>query len=364
MGDNIAHVHSTRRAVELLLQRNLYSFSEGSIVGKGMFYKKGHRVKNWKNRSWVVNDFSTAREMPDDRQGQFRYYKPQEAADYDRDTSRDTVSNMLGLNSDQKTIKLEAVYFEKGPAQNIKDSECIYQNTAFPLNVTFTNKDDSLINTIAFQKEETFKYELVFAYKDMAEDFIRSLYQASKRTPNLSKFIDDNKLNRRNILRSPRLTFEPSFQTSLGCLKLAPYCVYPDCIGWGSYCACCCAEMYSQGGLVFDLIQPISQQGHLAAPIFAQCCVMESIVCECRMIRACVCKTEQQVCCVDLRFAFPTDADVPLELGLCGCKLCGAKPRGVISSELMPLTGGSDEIPKETLTDEVRNMIGGNQMHL
>ena len=91
-----------------------------------MFYKKGHRVKNWKNRSWVVNDFSTAREMvsitkfntqimthhthfyiitgifftclqPDDRQGQFRYYKPQEAADYDRDTSRDTVSNMLGL---------------------------------------------------------------------------------------------------------------------------------------------------------------------------------------------------------------------------------------------------------------------------
>ena len=34
MGDDVRHVHSTRRATELLLQRNLYSFSEGSVIGK------------------------------------------------------------------------------------------------------------------------------------------------------------------------------------------------------------------------------------------------------------------------------------------------------------------------------------------
>ena len=198
----------------------------------------------------------------------------------------------------------------------------------------------------------------------MAENFIRAVYQAAKRTPNLLKFIDENQLNRRNVLRSPRLTFQPSFQTSFGCIKLAPYCTFPDCVGWGSYCACCCAELYTQGGLVFDLVQPISQQGHLAAPIFAQCCVIESIVCECRMIRSFVCKTEQQVCCVDLRFALPTDPDVPFELGVCGCRCCGANPRGAISSELMPLTGESTDIPKEIIVDEARNFIGGNEMHL
>ena len=261
------------------------------------------------------------------------------------------------MNTDQKTIKLEAVYFERGPDKNIKDSECIYQSTAFALNVTFTNKDDSLINTVAGQKEEIFKYELVFAYKDWAEDFIRALYQAAKRTPNLSEFIDKNNLNRRNVLRSPRLTFEPSAQTSLGCIKLAPNCAWPDCVGWGSYCACMCAEMYTQGGLVFDLQQPVSQQGHLAAPIYAQCCVMEAIVCECRMIRACVCKTEQQVCCVDLRLAFPTDPDVPFELGVCGLKCCGAQPRATVSSELMPLTGGDKAIPHETFVDKARNAM-------
>merc|ERR1719456_1086760 len=120
-----------------------------------MFYKKGHLVSNWKNRSWVVNDFSTSREMPQDRQGQFRYYKPQEASDYDRDTSRDYLSNALGMSSDQKTIKLETVFFNKGPDKNVKDCETIYQNSAFPLNVTFTNKDEGLLNTIAMQKVET-----------------------------------------------------------------------------------------------------------------------------------------------------------------------------------------------------------------
>ena len=217
------------------------------------------------------------------------------------------------------------------------------------------------MNTIARQKGETFKYELVFAYKDMAEDFIRALYQASKRTPNLLEFIENHQLNHRNVLRTPRLTFQPFAQTSLGCIKLAPYLKWPDCVGWGSYCACLCAEMYTQGGLVFDLIQPVSQQGHLAAPIYAQCCVMETIVCECRMIRSCVCKTEQQVCCVDLRFAFPTDPDVPFELGILGCKFCGNYPRDSISSELVPLTG---DVPKETFVDKTRNAIGGNQLHV
>ena len=274
------------------------------------------------------------------------------------------VTNALGLNSDQKTIKLETVFFERGPQKNITDSECIYQKTAFALNVTFSNKDDSVLNAVAGQKEERFMYELVFAYKDMAEDFIRSLYQASKRTPNLSDFIEKNGLNRRNVLRTPRLTFDPSAQTSLGCIKLAPNCNWPDNVGWGSYCVCLCAEMYSQGGLVFDMVQPVSQQGHLAAPIYAQCCVMETIVCECRMVRACVCKTEQQVCCVDLRFALPTDPDVPFNIGICGLKLCGAEPRATVSSELIPLTGGSKAIPKQTMMDRARAAMGGNNIEI
>jgi len=251
------------------------------------------------------------------------------------------------------------VFFNKGPDKNVKDCETIYQNSAFPLNVTFTNKDEGLLNTVAMQKVETFEYELVFVSRDVAEDFIRSLYQAAKRTPNLLEFLEKNNLNKRNVLRSPRLGFDPVAQTSLGCIKLAPNCQFPDCVGWGSYCICLCAEMYTQGGLVFDMETPINQQGHLAAPIYAQCCVMESIVCECRMVRSCVCKTEQQVCCVDLRFAFPTDYDVPCELGICGMKLFGLTPRDSLDSELLPLKG-SNKTPTQTGMDTFRNAVGGH----
>ena len=57
-------------APEYLIKLNVYS--------KGMFYKKGHLVRSWKNRSWVVNDFSSNNDMPEHRDGRFRYYKPQE----------------------------------------------------------------------------------------------------------------------------------------------------------------------------------------------------------------------------------------------------------------------------------------------
>lgn len=348
--------HSTARAVDSLLMRNLYSFDEGNVIGKGMFYKKGHNVRNWKNRSWVINDFNNNRATPEMRDGRFRYFKPQEATGYDRDTSKDYVANLIGLNSDQKTIFLENVFFEKGDSKHIRECGAIRPETAYPLKVTFSNKDESFLN-LGQQSKDTWVYELVFDFKESAEDFIRSLYQAAKRCPNLEEFIVKENLDRKSVLRSPRLTFFPHYQIALGCIKIAPNCAWPDCLGWGSYCACLCAELYTQGGLVFDMQTPVNQVGHLAAPIYAQCCVMESIVCQPRMIKECVCKMETMCCCLDLRFALPTDKSVPFEIKILGCKLCGQTPTDQVATELQPLKGG---IPQQTELDKVKAFVGGN----
>merc|ERR1711871_1522654 len=297
-------------------------------------------------------------DMPEHRDGRFRYYKPQEANDYERDTSKDYASNIIGLKSEQKTIFLENVFFEKGDPKHIKECETIRPETAYPLRVTFTNRDVTILN-LGQQSTDTMVYDLVFDFKDHAEDFIRSLYQASKRCPNLLEFMEKEGLNRKNILRAPRLGFEPEYQTSLGCAKIAPYCKIPECVGWGTYCACLCAEMYTQGGLIFDMQTPVNQIGHLAAPIYAQCCVVETPIMQCRMIKECICKFETMCCCLDLRCAIPTDDGVPFELKLCGCKLCGKSPSGIVSAELQPLKGGNN-VPQQTDLDKFKAMVGGN----
>lgn len=358
MEDRLATSRSTAKATNRLLMRSLYSFQEGNVIGKGMFYKKGHLMTSWKNRAWVINDFSTNKEEISERDGQFRYYEPQKAQNYDRDTSREHAAHLLGLNAEQKTIKLDTVYFSPGKKQNIKDCETINQRTAFALNIKLVTHDEGIVN-LNVQKEDVYEYELVFDYQLGAEDFIRALYQASKRCPNLDEFIKNNQLNRKNVLRSPRLTFEPSYQTSLGCVKIAPYCTTPDCFGWGSYCACMCCEMYSQGGLLFDMQTPISQLGHMAAPVYAQCCVLEAPICECRMIKEVMCKLESEVCCIDLRCALPTDEGVPFEIALLGCRCFGNQPDLYTLEELKPLKGGVKE-PVQTGLDKFKAMVGGN----
>jgi hypothetical protein len=277
----------------------------------------------------------------------FRYFHPQGAQGYDRDTTKDVISTTLGLNADQKTVKLDTVWFYVGDKANINACETIYKNTAFALNMTIQSQDGDLINKMADQKVDTWDVECVFDNVQEAENFVRSFYQASKRCPNLLEFIDKSGFSSKNVLRSPRLTFTPEYQTALGCCKIAPYCKVPDCIGWGSYCVCLCAEMYTQGGLLFDSQAPISQTGHLAPQIYAQCCVIEAIVCECRMVRQCQCKVEQQICCIDNRCALPTDSDVPCGLSLLGMKCCGAKIEKVIGTELEPLKGGTKSPQKK-----------------
>lgn len=358
---NLDVVHRTPVATELLLMRNLMSFQEHNIVGKGEFYKKGHLVQSWRHRAYVVNDFSANREEPSNREGSFRYFKPQGALDYDRDTSRDIVSTALGMNADQKTIKLDTCYFYKGPDSNVRECETIFKTTAFPLNITFVCKKPGVVDTIAGQKEDTFEYQLVFDYKEDAEDFIRALYQASKKCPNLRDFIKDHDMNAKNCLRLPRLTFTPDYQTALGCCKISPYFKFPDCVGWGSYCLCCCAEMYTQGGLIFDMDTPRSQTGHGSPQVYAQCCVIEAIVCECRMVRYAQCKVEQQICCIDNRFSCLPDDDVPCALALCGGQCCGSKPKFAVNPELMPLISGSKQ-PEMSGLDKARAMVGGNML--
>ena len=277
---------------------------------------------------------------------------------YDRDTSKDYVSNALGLNSDQKTVNLDTVWFYPGDKANIQECDTIFKSTAYALNIVVESNDDNLLNQVADQTVDTWELQTVFDNIPDAENFIRSIYQAAKRCPNLLEFIRDNELDERNVLRKPRLSFDPSFQTALGCCKISPYFKMPDCLGWGSYCICLCAEMYTQGGLTFNNQVPPSQRGHLAPPIFAQCCVIESIVCECRMVRACMCKVEQQICCIDNRCAFPTDNDVPCGLSLCGFKCCGNSTETIIGTELEPLKDRSK--PKKTTLDKLRETIGGN----
>lgn len=351
-------VYPSPVATELLLMRNLMSFQEHSIIGKGEFYKKGHNVKSWRHRAWVINDFSNVRDEPSKRDGKLRYFKPQGATGYDRDTSKDVVSQTLGLNSDQKTVKLDSVWFYPGKRSNIQECETIFKSTAFALNVTIESRDEDVINKIADQKVDTWELETVFDTRYDAENFIRALYQSSKKCPNLIDFLNKEGLDERNVLRKPRLTFEPTYQTALGCCKIAPFCKMPDCIGWGSYCVCLCAEMYTQGGLMFNNEVSNFQTGHLAPQIYAQCCVIEAIVCECRMVRKCMCKLEQQVCCIDNRCALPTDDDVPCALSLLGLKCCGKDTEKIIGTELEPLKDGSQ--PKKTTLDKIRETIGGN----
>ena len=102
----------------------------------------------------------------------------------------------------------------------------------------------------------------------------------------------DSRLNPRKLLMSPRLKFNPSAQTSLCCYKCAPVCNWYDCCGFGSYCTCCCCETYTQGGCVTDeVIQHNNIKGNnLGTSIFANCCLIESIICECRMIKNCAIK--------------------------------------------------------------------------
>ena len=330
-------VISTPRATEMLLTRNLVNFGEHNIVGKvrffvfsigcshdhytydfllsfplitqGMLYKKGHLNASWRRRAWVVNDFASGMaEAVDHRDGVFRYFRPQQSAGYDRDTTKDYIATALGMTNEQKTIRLDTVYFEEGPKSNIKESETIYQDSAYALNVTF-------VRTEEVSGTSTMEYQFVFESVDSAQDYIRALYQAAKRCPNLLQFIEKSRLDKKVILRSPRLGFDPHYQTSLGCFKCAPNCSWPDCAGWGSYCTCLCCEWYTQGGMIFDLRTRDSMRGHLAAPVYAQCCVMEAPVCQCRMVKTLICKHEMQVCCIDLRCALPTDDDVPFQLG-------------------------------------------------
>ena len=299
--------------------------------------------------------------QPSRRNGKLRYFKPQGATGYDRDSSRDYVSNALGLNPDQKTVNLDTVWFYEGNKANITECETMYKNTAFSLKMTVQSKDKDLLNTVVDQKVDTWDLEAVFDNIYDVENFIRSVYQAAKRCPNLLEFIEKLGLDERSILRRPRLTFEPSCQTSLLCCKIAPYCKLPDCLGWGSYCVCCCAEMYSQGGLLFSNQIPESQRGHLAPQIYAQCCVVEAVVCECRMVRKLMCKVEQQICCIDNRCALPTDSDVPCGLAIFGCKLFGNDATKVVGTELEPLKEGEFK-PHKTTLDKFREAVGGNMI--
>ena len=92
----------------------------------------------------------------------FRYFHPQGAQGYDRDTTKDVISATLGLNADQKTVKLDTVWFYVGDRANINACETIYKNTAFALNMTIQSQDGDLINKMADQKVDTWDVECVF----------------------------------------------------------------------------------------------------------------------------------------------------------------------------------------------------------
>lgn len=341
---------STNVAVNALLRRNLTNFGEHNIIGRGLLYKKGHLVSNWRHRAWVINDFSTHGMEVKDRDGQFRYFKPQAVEGFDRDTSN-LIESKLGITSEQKIIKLDTVWVKKGEINNIQECHTIYQDTAFPLHVVFENKD--LVGL-----SQKMEFDFIFDYSTDAEDFLRSLYQAAKHMPDLEKCIDESKLSKKNVLRQPRLTFRPQYQTSLGCIKLAPYCTYPDCVGWGSYCNCCCCETYSQGGLICDMQPAIS--GNMAPAVYAQCCVMEALICQCRPVRSCQLKMESMVCCIDFRFALPCDDSVPFQIEFFGCNLFGSKPNYASDTELEPLQGQHDA-GALSFADKTRSMLGMNQ---
>ena len=165
---------SSRVSVDFLLLRGLYQFLDHNVLGKGLFYKKGHKVQNWKLRSYVINNFSADREDWSQKDGHFRYFNPHwgQGSDYNRDTSRDYIRNMMGLQQDQKNMKLHKVTFSIGSPENVKNCGTVYPHTAFPLNVRFEDESGNIED-----------FEFVFDNKQHTEDFIGSVVQAAKLTP-------------------------------------------------------------------------------------------------------------------------------------------------------------------------------------
>ena len=114
-------------------------------------------IENWKLRTYVINDFNS--DSSNVKEGTFKYFKPQNAQDYNRDTRNSLITN------DQKSVKIKKVEFSVGDKNNINKCGTVYQSTAYALNVTFIDGSD---------KDS---YELVFDNKIHAEEFIGAIIQ-------------------------------------------------------------------------------------------------------------------------------------------------------------------------------------------
>ena len=91
---------------------------------------------------------------------------------------------------------------------------------------------------------------------------------------------------------------------SLCCVNYSLYPVFPDCLGLyfkGVACACCQAE---------QLCCKVSKSDGSYCKVFSgECEIVEPVGC---------CKIAAQTCCLDARFAIPTDEEAPCMLACAG----------------------------------------------